>query len=148
MLHKTVANANLRKGHNMLRLSLQESHTVTRKVTGNFEGDFEVTIRQPTAAERMEARGLAITERIGELQKFRASLIVGWNGMTDADGKEIPFNPRTQELVLRIQPVQDAINSTVRAYLEESSAILTEDDKKKSESQPVNTGVEQPAATP
>lgn len=115
-----------------VRLSLKESNTVVRKVTGRFEGEFDITIRQPTAAERMEIRGLATAENYGEIRKLRHSFVVGWSGLLDDDGNEIPFNVRTHEMVLRIQPIQDGIYQTVINYFEESESILTDDVKKKS----------------
>lgn len=119
-----------RSTRKMLRIDLNGySNTVEREVKGTF-GSFFITIRRPSIAERISIRGMSYENSFQRMFEIELSLLVGWKGLSDKEGNEIPFNELTKGGVLGIQPIMDAVLGTIHDYLNEPNGILSEDAEK------------------
>lgn len=102
-------------------------------VSGDF-GTFFVTLRRPTAAERVRMRGLLWENNIQDLLLLRLQLLVGWKDLFDTDGKPIPFNDHNKDAVFAEQSILDATLQAIRDFVEEKP--LEDASAKKSETLP------------
>lgn len=88
-------------------------------------GKFQLLLRRPSYAERMEDEGLALLH-FQEAESGRAfarqqqrrleMVVVGWHGVVDESGKSVPYTPAALTGLLTLCP--DAINPTMKAVAE------------------------------
>lgn len=66
-------------------------------------GTFDLMLRQPTAAEQIAAVVASMKSQVEQVQA-RLGCVVGWSGVQDADGKEIPFTRSRLEALIAAYP--------------------------------------------
>lgn len=89
------------------------------------EGSFELLLRRPSYADRMEDEGLTLQQYhdqesgkpfARQQQRRIEMVVVGWNGVVDAAGNSIPYTPAALAGLLTLCP--DAIRPTTDAIAE------------------------------
>lgn len=93
----------------------RDNELVTLEIEGF--GSFDLFLRQPTAAEQISSVVASTKSQVEQVQA-RLACVVGWSGVQDAEGKEIPFTrPRLEALIAAYPAVAiEVIVALVRLF--------------------------------
>ena len=107
-----------------MRINLDYPPAVEREIELSDGQRFTLTLRPPTAGEKIKDKAAMIkAATIDEAQwRWRLGFIAGWRGIEDQDGEAIPFSAAALDQVLRDDDILSSVLIELHRFFNESLA--------------------------